>query len=192
MMQNIISQHSIPVVYTYEPRKDMKQFIEYVRQKEDIEGYVIRFSDGHMLKLKCDWYVQIHKAKEAILQDRNIVELILDEHLDDVKAHLPEEERFELGRFEHLFNIDIYGQAQMIGDMVNHILEENIDRKTFALEIGPKFDPYTRAAIFKCWGETDDMKIIECVRNTVRNNLSKTAKYEAIRDAWFPECKYND
>ena len=191
LMINTADQYFIPVVHAYAPRTDMRAFLEYVRDMEDVEGFVVRFSDGHMLKLKCQWYLQIHKAKEAILQDRNIVELILDEKLDDVKAHLPAEDRFELGRFEHLFNIEVYGQAQLISNMVEHIREENIDRKTFALEIGPKFDQYTRAAIFKCWDETDDNKILDCVRYTIRNNLTKTVKYEAIRDTWFNGVVFN-
>jgi RNA ligase len=171
--------------------KTMRSFMEYVHDLEDLEGFVVRFDDGHMLKLKCHWYLQIHKAKEAILQDRNIVELILEEKLDDVKAHLPAEERFELSRFEHLFSIEMYGQAQLISNMLEHIREENIDRKKFALEIGPSFNQYTRAAIFTCWDFTDDQKILGVVRNTIRNNLTKTAKYEAIRDAWFPGVVYN-
>jgi len=182
----------IPVVRQFEPQTDMKAFLEYVSGLEDLEGFIVRFDDGHMLKLKCHWYLQIHKAKEAILQDRNIVELILEEHLDDIKAHLPAEDRFELSRFEHLFNIEVYGQAQLISNMLEHIREENVDRKTFALEIGPKFDQYTRATIFKCWGETDDHKIIDAVKNVIRNNLSKNAKYEEIRAAWFNGVKYND
>ena len=192
LVANTADLYFIPTVREFEPQTDMKAFLEYVRDLEDLEGFVVRFDGGHMLKLKCHWYLQIHKAKEAILQDRNIVELILDEKLDDVKAHLPAEDRFELGRFEHLFNIEVYGQALGISNMVEHIREENIDRKTFALEIGPRFDQYTRAAIFKCWDETDDRKIVDCVRNTIRNNLSKTAKYEAIRAAWFKGVKYND
>jgi T4 RnlA family RNA ligase len=185
-------EYGIPVVRAFEPQTDMKAFLEYVRDLEDLEGFVVRFDDGHMLKLKCHWYLQIHKAKEAILQDRNIVELILEEHLDDIKAHLPAEDRFELSRFEHLFNIEVYGQAQLISNMLEHIRDENIDRKTFALEIGPKFDQYTRATIFKCWDETDDHKIIDAVKNVIRNNLSKNAKYDEIRSAWFNGVKYND
>ena len=183
--------YNIPVVRAFEPQTDMKAFLEYVRDLEDLEGFVVRFDDGHMLKLKCDWYVQIHKAKEAILQDRNIVELILEEHLDDIKAHLPEEDRLELSRFEHLISIAMHGQTQFISNMLEHIREENIDRKKFALEIAPSFNPFTRAAIFRCWDETDDNKILGVVRETIRNNLTKTVKYEAIRDAWFTGVSYN-
>ena len=90
---------NIPVVRAFEPQSDMKAFLEYVHDLEDLEGFVVRFDDGHMLKLKCHWYLQIHKAKEAILQDRNIVEIILDEKLDDIKAHLPAEDRDRLVQF---------------------------------------------------------------------------------------------
>ena len=76
--------------------------------------------------------------------------------------------------------------------MLEHIREENIDRKTFALEIGPKFDQYTRATIFKCWDETDDVKIVDAVKYVIRNNLTKNAKYDEIRSAWLNGVKYND
>ncbi len=182
--------YDIPVVRQFEPQTDMKAFLEYVRDLEDLEGFVVRFDDGHMLKLKCHWYLQIHKAKEAILQDRNIVELILDEKLDDVKAHLPEEDRFELGRFEHLFNVEVASACMAIEGILEGIAIDGVDRKTFALEIAPNFNQFDRAAVFSCWD--DKTKVYDTVRNTIRNNLTKTVKYEAIRDAWFPGAKYND
>jgi RNA ligase len=48
------------------------------------EGDIIRFVDGHMLKVKNDWYVRIHKTVERIVFDRNIVNLIINEEVDDV------------------------------------------------------------------------------------------------------------
>ena len=182
--------YNIPVVRAFEPQTDMKAFLEYVRDLEDLEGFVVRFDDGHMLKLKCHWYLQIHKAKEAILQDRNIVELILDEKLDDVKAHLPEEDRFELGRFEHLFNVEVASACMAIEGILEGIAIDGVDRKTFALEIAPNFNQFDRAAVFSCWD--DKTKVYDTVRNTIRNNLTKTVKYEAIREAWFPGVIYNE
>ena len=181
--------YRIPVVRAFEPQTDMKAFLEYVRDLEDLEGFVVRFDDGHMLKLKCHWYLQIHKAKEAILQDRNIVELILDEKLDDVKAHLPEEDRFELGCFEHLFNVEVASACMTIERILEGIATDGVDRKTFALEIAPNFNQFDRATVFSCWD--DKTKVYDTVRNTIRNNLTKTVKYEAIREAWFPGVIYN-
>jgi len=189
-MFNLISRYNIPVVRAFEPQNDMKAFLEYVRDLEDLEGFVVRFDDGHMLKLKCQWYLQIHRAKEAILQDRNIVEIILDEKLDDIKAHLPAEDRDRLSEFEHYYNIEVAFKCLSIEHILERIEDEGIDRKTFALDIAPNFDQYTRSTVFSCW--EDKSKVYDTVRNTIRNNLGRTAKYEAIRDAWFPGLAYND
>jgi hypothetical protein len=48
-----------------------------------------------------------------------------------------------------------------------------------------------RALIFKNFEELELSKYWVDVYNTVRNNLTKTVKYEAIRDAWFPGVTYN-
>ena len=188
------SEYNIPVVRQFEPQTDMKAFLEYVRDLEDLEGFVVRFDDGHMLKLKCHWYIQIHKAKEAILQDRNIVELILEEHLDDVKAHLPAEDRDRLTQFESDINKAINISVSDIRIELDSLIRNGVDRKTFATGRAQEIDGYVRPIIFRLFGRTDVSKeeIRGLVCNTLRNNLGRTAKYEAIRDAWFPGVKYND
>jgi len=193
-LQGCADAAGIPCVRAFDPQTDMKAFIEHVRDLEDLEGFVVRFGDGHMIKLKCDWYVQIHKAKEAILQDRNIVELILDEKLDDVKAHLPAEDRDRLTQFESNINFDIARRVRLIGMKLDYLGDNGIDRKTFALDekhsVG--VDAYMRPIIFKNFGTIiSSNKILEDVRNTIRNNLGRTAKYEAIRDAWFTGLVFN-
>ena len=190
-MQDLALGYNVPVVRAFEPQTDMKAFLEHVRDLEDLEGFVVRFDDGHMLKLKCHWYLQIHKAKEAILQDRNIVELILDEKLDDVKAHLPEEDRDHLTHFEIQFNICVGIVVQNILDIMGELDDGNIDRKTFAVEMAPQICSYMRPIVFKNFDGCTIGKVFEDVRNTIRNNLTKTVKYEAIRDAWFPGVTYN-
>ena len=192
LMEAHAEAYRIPTVRTFEPETDMKAFVETVRDLEDVEGFVVRFSDGHMIKLKCDWYVQIHKAKEKILQDRNIVELILDDKLDDVKAHLPPEDRDRLTQFESYFNLKVADVVFYLANDLTWIREDFIDRKTFALEHAGRYDQYMRALIFKNFDELDHKKYWDDVRNTIRNNLTKTVKYEAIRDAWFPGVKYNE
>ena len=193
IMANTADMYFIPMVREFEPQTDMKAFLDYVRDLEDVEGFVVRFSDGHMLKLKCHWYLQIHKAKEAILQDRNIVELILDEALDDVKAHLPQEDRDLLSQFEDNFNRAVLIKSAEIMQLMYQLRDSGIDRKAFALGQAQTVDGYIRPIVFKNFDvEPSAEKIDADVRNTIRNNLTKTVKYEAIREAWFPGVKYND
>lgn len=193
-VKSVAQGYNIPVVRAFEPQTDMKAFLEYVRDLEDLEGFVVRFDDGHMLKLKCHWYIQIHKAKEAILQDRNIVELILEEHLDDVKAHLPAEDRDRLTQFESDINKAINISVSDIRIELDSLIRNGVDRKTFATGRAQEIDGYIRPIIFRLFGRTDVSKeeIRDLVCNVVRNNLGRTAKYEAIRDAWFPGVKFND
>jgi RNA ligase len=196
LMQARAEDYRIPVVRAFNMHEDMdmKAFVEYVRDLEDLEGFIVRFDDGHMLKLKCHWYLQIHKAKEAILQDRNIVELILDEKLDDVKAHLPAEDRDRLTQFENSINSCIRG---VTGDLLMTILyyrQRGVSRKDFAITHSSSATPYTKQLIFALWDEEDleFNKLQSMVRNVVTNNIGRTAKYEALRDVWFPGVKFNE
>jgi RNA ligase len=196
LMEARAEDYRIPVVRAFNMHEDMdmKAFVEYVRDLEDLEGFIVRFNDGHMLKLKCHWYLQIHRAKEAILQDRNIVELILEEHLDDVKAHLPAEDRDRLTQFENDINKSINISVSDIRIELDSLLRNGVDRKTFATGRAQELDGYYRPIVFRLFGREDvsRQEIDELVRNTIRNNLTKTVKYEAIRDAWFPGVTYND
>jgi RNA ligase len=196
LMQARAEDYRIPVVRAFNMHEDMdmKAFVEYVRDLEDLEGFIVRFNDGHMLKLKCHWYLQIHKAKEAILQDRNIVELILEEHLDDVKAHLPAEDRDRLTQFENDINKAINISVSDIRIELDSLLRNGVDRKTFATGRAQELDGYYRPIIFRLFGREDvsRQEIDELVRNTIRNNLGRTAKYEALRDVWFPGVRFND
>jgi RNA ligase len=189
-------QYGVPIVEQHSKVTDPKAFMEYVHDLKNAEGFVIRWADGHRVKIKAHEYVQIHKAKEAILQDRNIVELILDEKLDDIKAHLPAEDRDRLTQFESNIHFDIARRVRLIGMKLEYLRERGIDRKTFAID--PKHsvgvDAFMRPIIFKNFDNDiiSGLRIGEDVRNTIRNNLGRTAKYEAIRDVWFPGLTYND
>jgi RNA ligase len=55
---------------------------EHLASLSDTEGYVIQFKDGDMVKIKCPWYVALHKSV-TFVRERDIVELVLDERLDD-------------------------------------------------------------------------------------------------------------
>ena len=63
----------------------------------------IRFADGHMVKIKCDWYVRIHKTVDRIVFDRNIVDLIINEEVDDVVPILPRVQADRVREFETRF-----------------------------------------------------------------------------------------
>lgn len=189
-MENLISRYNIPVVEQHGSVEDPKAFMEYVHDLKNAEGFVIRWANGHRVKIKAHEYLQIHKAKEAILQDRNIVELILDDKLDDIKAHLPVEDRDRLTYFEFQINSRIINRAELLVDATKR--EQCLgDRKYFALNRAQEYSSYSRAIVFALWDDNTYMRSSELVRKTIRNNLTKTVKYEELRDHWFNGVTYN-
>jgi RNA ligase len=191
-MTFIAKNWNLPVVKAFEPATDMNEFMAYVAGLKDMEGFVIRFDDGHMVKAKCDWYVQIHKAKEAILQDRNIVEMILSNTLDDVKAHLLTEDRVRLEEFEDKVVTRIKYLARELHDNVAHIRARNVDRKNFALNESQNFDLLMKAAIFSLFDGCTIESAQEHITKTVASKLSSNKSYDMIKDVWFKGIKHND
>jgi len=191
-MTFIAKNWNLPVVKAFEPATDMNEFMAYVAGLKDMEGFVIRFDDGHMVKAKCDWYVQIHKAKEAILQDRNIVEMILSNTLDDVKAHLLTEDRVRLEEFEDKVVTRIKYLARELHDNVAHIRARNVDRKNFALNESQNFDSLMKAAIFSLFDCCTIESAQEHITKTVAIKLSSNKSYDLIKDVWFKGIKHND
>jgi len=59
----------------------------YVEETTDVEGVVVQFDNGDMLKIKTAWYMERHRAM-TFLRERDIAEMTLNETLDDLKSVL--------------------------------------------------------------------------------------------------------
>jgi RNA ligase len=93
-----------PVVKQYAGTTDnMENLIAKTRAAEEQEGYIIRFDSGHMIKIKGDWYVRIHKTKDKLSFEKDVIEMLLDEKLDDIKGFMLEDDRKRVEKFENEF-----------------------------------------------------------------------------------------
>lgn len=82
----------------------LQNYIERARQRTGREGDIIRFADGHMIKIKNDWYVLRHKTKDLIRTERNIAEIIINEQLDDVLPLLDDTDQKTVRTYELRFD----------------------------------------------------------------------------------------
>ena len=163
----------------------MEHLIAETHDMQGQEGWVIRFDDGHMLKLKASEYVTIHKAKENILREKGVIEMLLDEKSDDVKPFLIEEDRRRLEEYEDKF---WHGVGQTIedwkridADMRNKYSRDQ--RKEFALNDANTLDSFLKNAIFKAW-DTPSYNWRDAVLSRVRLSLSSQAKIDETRHLW--------
>ena len=57
-------------------------------------------SRGHMVKVKADNYVLLHKSKDAISQEKNVIDVIVDYKVDDLLPILSDKDRETLISFQ--------------------------------------------------------------------------------------------
>jgi RNA ligase len=170
---------------------NMQSLLEETRVLQGQEGWVIRFDDGHMLKVKGEEYVSIHKAKDRIMRENALIEMILDEKLDDVKAHLPDDDRHRVEEFETKFWQGVWTTAEVWRAMDQSVHRQHgADRKAFALSDGTQtMDGNMKSAIFSAWDKADfDWR--GAVIAAIRKNLGTSTKVESCR-ALFGGARWN-
>ncbi len=173
--------HNIPVVKSYS--YDSANIIDIVRAMEDAEGVVIRFFDGHMLKVKADWYVLRHKSKDAITREKNVLDYVVNEHVDDVMPFLQAEDQAQLMRFQTEFWEGVIKMAKLYEEYCMSNLRD-VDRKKFALEILParkQHDQHFGTVVFG-WFDGKDVK--ETLVNIIRKNIGTQKKVNENRYLW--------
>ena len=185
MLRELAVDYNLDLVREYPgTASSMEQLLEETCELKGQEGWIIRFNDGHMLKLKGSEYVTIHKAKDRILRENGVIGMILDEKTDDVKPFLPKDDRCALERYEGEFwqgVNDTAGRWQLAYADVKS--QFGADRKGFALDWAPKFESNLRGAIFKAWDDPQ-FDFRAAVIDAVRKNLGTQARVNEARHLW--------
>lgn len=182
----------IPVVENFGTVFGLESFMEVAREQKDFEGYVIRFNDGRMIKIKTEWYVQIHKAKEKILQDRHVVAMILDNTLDDVKGFLSKEDLDALNVFETKIVNAMEYLSRTAVQFVAERKKLNWTKKDFATKSsycvvsgGMGMHSMDKALIFAIWDDNTMYNTRKVVEQMVRKNINSNGSYAKLQESWF-------
>lgn len=155
----------------------LEDYVERQRQAEGREGDIIRFSDGHMIKIKNDWYVRIHKTLDRIRFDRHIVNLILHEEIDDVIPMLPQESVDRVRDFETKFWKAFRVKESKLHELHRTAwLKYQADRKRIALEFVPLMEHKADAQfIFRM---IDGNTARELLLSHIEKNIVNNTKWE--------------
>ena len=161
------------------------EFVDFVKNQEHIEGFVITFNDGHKLKVKTDWYCRIHRAKDSLLQEKRVVEMLINEKVDDVKPFLLENDLKKLEAFESDFQMGFLHVTQSILHIYKEVYHEaNGDKKTFALA-SKDMESTTRGVIFNLWNtKVDEFTVAEELKRRILKHLGSQTKVDEARWMW--------
>jgi len=127
--------------------RDAHAFLDHVRAIKGMEGFVIRFADGFMVKAKGEDYVLKHRAKESILQEKNVLALIVRDELDDVFPLLDNQDRTNVERYR----ADVLAGIAEAADIVSRVVDagKEADQKTFATVLLAGVIPQVRSLAFQ-------------------------------------------
>ena len=170
----------IPVVNVLDvtdPVPSQEELVDMIRNMSDMEGVVVQFADGHMVKIKADTYVALHRAKSLLENERDVVGLVLDEKVDDLLPLLPAGDRARLIQFE----ADVWHDIRAFRLQIDKVLDyfANMTRKEFAVATSEFMNPLLRGAVFKHW----DIRSCSAdyVVELVRKHLGSKAAYEKVK-----------
>lgn len=172
--------YGIPVVDQWRGAfNSMSDFLEKAQALEGEEGYVIRFNDGHMLKVKNMWYLQLHKIKALLEFEKDVWRLILDEKHDDLKSVMEDEDKEKIDAFAKDFHDAI---AKKASDLEWVVIAErgnfNGSKKKFALHLTKYYAGVEKGLLFKIWDGADPL---ETVKDVVRKHTGTQTKIDEIR-----------
>ena len=184
---------SIPVVKTIscDDNTDISKVVDQIRKWEDDEGVIIRFDNGHMVKIKADDYVLRHKCKESLCQEKNVLSIIIDDSVDDIIPLLEksESDRERLFKFQEDFWKEISKFEEEITSMYVEGNDQFPDQKDFAVEYVQKQVPSKYAPfMFKMRNSGDGP--FDITMNHIKKNLGTQSKVDSVR--WiFGGLKWN-
>jgi RNA ligase len=157
----------------------MYDYIERARKQEGREGDIIRFVNGHMLKIKNDWYVRIHKTKDLVRTERNIADIIINEQLDDVLPLLDVTDLKTVRAYEKRFDAALENVLGRLDGLVTlaRVLHGGV-KKEVAINFIPNLKNKDDSSFI--FSVLDGKELRPLVINKIRNSVNNGPKYDAI------------
>jgi RNA ligase len=141
-LQNLTKDYDIDLVKVIDSNSDnIHELVDTIRAWESDEGVVVRFDApratawmgyGHMLKIKADAYLVLHRSKDAISNEKNIIEVVVNDQVDDLIPVLTDSDARRLRDFQRAFWM---GVDEVASEMVDVYLDGGVDiteQKDFA------------------------------------------------------------
>ncbi len=152
-------------------------FAAYARAVLGMEGFVVRFDNGLWVKAKGEDYVLKHKAKESILQEKNVLTLVLSGGLDDVLPLLDEADADSARAYRNAVEC---GVASTVANLRQFVAaNENVPQKDFALDHVRQLPKILQSLAFTIRKGVDAG---EAVRANIIANASSQARVDEYRD----------
>lgn len=166
---------------------DSKKTFEYIKNLETNtvdEGFVIRFADGHMVKVKTAWYIQSHKVKSYLDQEKDVAKLILENNIDDLIAVLDEADIKRINLYSSDLQDSIWLTIDALKKYTEHVVSLDLSKKDYAIDHAPKINGFFRNVVFRYFdrlAELTEAEIEAMIVEYLLTKMSTNAKFSEAK-----------
>lgn len=118
------------------------RLLELLRDAKNFEGYVCHLDNGLWVKAKCNWYLERHRAVDALMRPAwKLYEAVYDGVVDDLIALAADQYKPELRSIYKEAQLDFLEESnrlEYLADKIRkatHCEDERAARKAFALHV---------------------------------------------------------
>jgi RNA ligase len=173
--------------FGYDRYDQTQSLVDTIRQWEGEEGVVIRADGGAMVKIKADAYLTLHRSKAALSNEKNVIEVVINDQVDDLIPILTEEDAKRFRDFQRAFWL---GVDDVASDMVDVYLADGVGikgQKEFALEFVSQQDRHWHPFMY---GLRKGKNVKEMLVSSIKTALSSQTKVDKCR--WmFGNLRWN-
>lgn len=187
-MREVAARHGVEVVRAVGTlrREDTQAWIDAARAEVTGEGYVLRFVDGHMLKIKNDRYARLHTLVTRPEREAPIWRAILTGEIEVAISRAYPGHRERLQTFWEAFEAAITRRVAWLEELVGgarevlHMVEGDpvARRKRLATGLCATLLPCERVVVFLVWDGADAEAVI---RAELLKNSTSAGRIERAR-----------
>ena len=168
------------------------KFVQSIRQSSDIpEGVVVWWPNWGFVKVKTEEYVDLHKAKEKMATERNLITVILADTVDDLLPLLDAEDRDRLTSFVDSFWNDVNHLAEAIQFYYTQAKAEFDTKRDFAVSGKLADSPHIRSLVFALWdGKLEDSG--KAAMKALESGLVSETKWQEAKAKWEFSFDWNE
>ncbi len=192
VIRELGEEFGIPTVRVFEHTiEDIHEFVEHTRGLQNLEGYVVHFDDDLMLKLKADEYCMLHNTKEKLNFEKNVVEMVFADGIDDMLPQLDENDRRAVSQFLDDAMAGVAEAAREISELAASLRAQIVGpasggddiretRKQYAALVNSAVMPneFAKRLLFRAFDTPD---LVADVIKIVVDNTGSSTKIESIR-----------
>jgi len=128
----------------FESGLSLDDLIERTKPQKNKEGVVVKFTNDYMIKIKTQWYCDMHHLNFGVASRENdIIRLTLEEEIDDIIAQLSENDTDKREFINGIIDVVNHRYAYIIDDIDDKMKSFTGDMKVFALNVkGEEFEHF--------------------------------------------------